>query len=72
MAIIEAKNIEMLPKRPADAVYEQLESGIHHTPYESETAFYNCIESGDTNGLEKIMNAYMAIPKLIARTWMLH
>lgn len=67
MAIIEAKNIEMLPKRPADAVYEQLESGIHHTPYESETAFYNCIESGDTNGLEKIMNAYMKQSIVVGR-----
>ena len=67
MSKIEAKNIEMLSKKPADAVYEQLESGIHHTPYEAETAFYNCIENGDINGLEKIMESYMTQTIVVGR-----
>lgn len=67
MAKIEAKNIEVLSKRPLDAVFEQLESGIHHTPYEAETAFYNCIENGDTNGLERIMNVYMTQSIVVGR-----
>ncbi len=67
MAKIEAKNIEMLSKKSVDAVYEQIESGILHTPYEAETAFYNCIENGDTNGLEKIMGNYMTQNIVVGR-----
>lgn len=67
MPKIESKNIEMLSKNPVDAVYEQLESGVHHTPYEAETAFYNCIENGDTAGVEAMLESFIKQSVVVGR-----
>ncbi len=59
MAHIEAENIEMLSKHTQDALYDQLDTSIQHTPYEAETAFYSCIKNGDAEGLERQMAAFL-------------
>lgn len=67
MSRLEVQNIEMLSKKPKDAVFEQLESDIHHTPYEAEAAFYTCIENGDEEGVEAIMESFMKQSVVVGR-----
>ncbi len=59
MAKVDASMIEMMPKQSKDPLFEQIENDKHHTPYESETALYNCIENGDIDGLENILKKIM-------------
>ncbi len=46
-------NVQMMPKGVQNPLFEQRESGIAHTPYEVEVAFYDCIRRGDVDGVKK-------------------
>lgn len=51
-------SIQIIPKAKRNAVFEQRESGLVHTPYQMETEFYNCIRAGDVQLLETKMEQY--------------
>lgn len=45
--------VEMMPKGILNPLFEQRESGLTHTPYEVEIAFYDCIRRGDVEGVKR-------------------
>lgn len=47
-------NVRFLPKGVQNPRFEQRESGIAHTPYSREVAFYTCIKTGICKGLKAI------------------
>lgn len=47
------KRIQIAPTSDYDAAFAQRESGIAHTPYQMECAFYDCIRQGDVHLLEE-------------------
>ncbi len=51
-------NIRIAPTSDLDAVFAQRESGIAHTPYQAECAFYDCIRQGDLHLLDEKMQQY--------------
>lgn len=54
----DAKQIQIAPTSAYDAAFAQRESGIAHTPYQAECAFYDCIRQGDVHLLEEKMEQY--------------
>ena len=52
-------NVRFLPKGVQNPRFEQRESGIAHTPYSREVAFYTCIKNGDLQGLESNMENFV-------------
>ena len=50
------KNIQVISKDSADPYCCLFESEVKHTPYETETIFYGCIENGDTQGVRNMMS----------------
>lgn len=50
--------IQIVPTSDLDAVFAQRESGIAHTPYQAECAFYDCIRQGDLHLLDEKMQQY--------------
>ena len=54
----DAKQIQIAPTSVYDAAFAQRESGIAHTPYQAECAFYACIRQGDVHLLEEKMEQY--------------
>lgn len=67
MPTFDIKNIETFSKNSFDPYFEELESQKKHTPYEVETAFYDCIEKGDIDGTEKMMNTLFSQNIVIGR-----
>lgn len=55
---VDMKQIQIAPTSEYDAAFAQRESGIAHTPYQSETAFYDCIRQGDAHLLDEKMQQY--------------
>ncbi len=51
-------SIQIIPKAKRNAVFDQRESGLTHTPYQTETEFYNCIRLGDVHLLETKIEQY--------------
>lgn len=54
----DVKQIQIAPTSKYDAAFAQRESGIAHTPYQAETAFYDCIRQGDAHLLDEKMQQY--------------
>ena len=52
-------NVEFLPKGGFDPQFQQRESGVVHTPYSREVAFYTCVKNGDLQGLQSNMASFM-------------
>ena len=52
---VDSRNIQIVPTSDLDAVFAQRESGIAHTPYQAECAFYDCIRQGDMQLLDEKM-----------------
>lgn len=55
---VDSRNIQIVPTSDLDAVFAQRESGIAHTPYQAECAFYDCIRQGDMHLLDEKMQQY--------------
>ena len=49
------QKIQIVPQEKTGPIFAQRESGVRHTPYQAETAFYNCIKAGDCALLERKM-----------------
>ncbi len=60
-------NVEFLPKGVADPQFQQRESGVAHTPYSREVAFYTCIKNGDLQGLQRNMASFMQESLVVGR-----
>lgn len=60
-------NVEFLPKGVANPNFQQRESGVAHTPYSREVAFYTCIKNGDLQGLESNMAGFMQESLVVGR-----
>lgn len=60
-------NVEFLPKGVSDPQFQQRESGVAHTPYSREVAFYTCIKNGDLQGLQDNMAAFMKESLVVGR-----
>lgn len=58
MAEISLKSFEV-PGQTGDPLTEQRESGVTHTPYETEQALFGCIENGDKSGLAQMMDEFL-------------
>lgn len=67
MPKLDAENISMLSKNSNDPRFEQLETGVFHTPYKAETAFFTCIENGDIGGVENMMQAFIENSIVVGR-----
>lgn len=52
-------NIQILPKTD-DPSFEQRESGVTHTTYLEETAFYSLIQQGNTDMVRQLFGKHMA------------
>ncbi len=60
-------NIEVLPKGVSAPKFQQRESGVVHTPYSREVAFYSCIKNGDLQGLKDCMEKFMFESLVVGR-----
>lgn len=60
-------NVRFLPKGVQNPRFEQRESGIAHTPYSREVAFYTCIKNGDLQGLESNMENFVRDALVVGR-----
>lgn len=60
-------NIEILPKGVENPRFQQRESGIVHTPYRLEIAFYNLIKSGDVEGVHGAIGRFMENALVVGR-----
>ncbi|MGN0570679.1 MAG: helix-turn-helix domain-containing protein [Candidatus Fimenecus sp.] len=54
----DANRIQIAPTSAYDAAFAQRESGIAHTPYQAENAFFACIQQGDVHLLQEKMEQY--------------
>lgn len=54
-----ANTIQIAPGKGDNAAFAQRESGIVHTPYQAETAFFDCIEQGDVHLLQEKLQQYL-------------
>ena len=61
------KNIEILPVDSADPFYAGLEEEKKHTPYETEVMFYSCIERGDAEAAEKMLDVLWSNRVVVGR-----
>lgn len=59
--------VEVLPKGIAQPRFEQRESGVAHTSYGREVAFYNCVKNGDLNGVKEQMQGFMSDALVVGR-----
>ena len=60
-------NVEFLPKGVFDPQFQQRESGVVHTPYSREVAFYTCVKNGDLQGLQSNMASFMQDSLVVGR-----
>lgn len=60
-------NVEFLPKGVIDPQFQQRESGVAHTPYSREVAFYTCIKNGDLHSLKSNMASFMQESLVVGR-----
>lgn len=60
-------NVEFLPKGVFDPQFQQRESGVVHTPYSREVAFYTCVKNGDLQGLQSNMASFMQESLVVGR-----
>ena len=60
-------NVRFLPKGVQNPQFEQRESGVAHTPYSREVAFYTCIKNGDLEGLKSNMASFMSEALVVGR-----
>ncbi len=60
-------NVHFLPKGISNPRFQQRESGVAHTPYSREVAFYTCIKNGDLQGLESNMASFMSDALVVGR-----
>lgn len=60
-------NVRFLPKGVQNPQFEQRESGVAHTPYSREVAFYTCIKNGDLEGLKSNMASFMSEALIVGR-----
>ncbi len=51
-------NIQIVPSAN-DPLFEQRESGIVHTSYMEETAFYSLVQQGDVEAVKMVVDKYM-------------
>lgn len=58
--------IEIAPTG-GDPVFAQRETGVTHTPYETEKVFYSCIRAGDAEGVKKFFGDYLAQGIVVGR-----
>ncbi|UKI21754.1 MAG: hypothetical protein L6V83_01900 [Christensenella sp.] len=63
----EKLNIEILPKDVENPRFQQRESGLVHTPYSLEVAFYNLIKSGDVEGVHGAIGRFMENALVVGR-----
>lgn len=59
--------VKFLPKGVQNPQFEQRESGVAHTPYSREVAFYTCIKNGDLEGLKTNMASFMSEALVVGR-----
>lgn len=55
MIKINLPKIEMLPNNSLDPIFEQRETGVTHTPYQTELLILDCIERGDLDSLNCVI-----------------
>lgn len=58
---------EVLPTNSESAIFEQRESGVFHTPYETETIFYSYIRQGDINKVKSALKSFLANGVVVGR-----
>lgn len=63
----EKLNIEILPKGVENPRFQQRESGVVHTSYSLEVAFYNLIKSGDVEGVHGAIGRFMENALVVGR-----
>ena len=61
------QKIQIVPQEKTGPIFAQRESGVRHTPYQAETAFYNCIKAGDCALLERKMEEYFQSGFVVGR-----
>lgn len=59
--------VEYLPKGGDNPQFSQRESGVSHTPYSREVAFYNCVRKGDVEGIKMSMASFMGDALVVGR-----
>lgn len=59
--------VEYLPKGGDNPQFSQRESGIAHTPYSREVAFYTCVKNGDVEGVKSGMASFMGDALVVGR-----
>ncbi len=64
---VNLQSIQIVPKTPRGAVFEQREGEVCHTPYQLETEFYSCVERGEVTLLEDKMQQYFQNGFVIGR-----
>ncbi len=61
------QKIQIAEQAKENPLFDQRESGVRHTPYQAETAFYNCIKAGDSALLEHKMQEYLQSGFVVGR-----
>lgn len=59
-------NIQILP-RTENPLFEQRETGVVHTSYLEETAFYSQVQQGNTKMVQRMLNGYLTSSVVIGR-----
>ncbi len=59
--------VEYLPKGGDNPRFAQRESGVAHTPYSREVAFYTCVKNGDVDGVIANMASFMSNALVVGR-----
>lgn len=59
--------IDFLPDARRQSVLEKGEIAAAHTPYETENAFYSCIEAGDEEGVKKSFGSLLGGGVVVGR-----
>lgn len=59
--------VEYLPKGGDNPQFSQRESGVSHTPYSREVAFYTCVKNGDVEGVKSGMASFMGDALVVGR-----
>lgn len=62
----ELLNIQVLPKSE-NSDFQQRESGMAHTSYMEETAFFSLVQQGNTDMVKKMLDKYLASSIVIGR-----
>lgn len=67
MPKLEINNIEVASENTCDPRFDEIEREIKHTAYEKETTFYTCIENGDIDAVESMIESVFSQSIVVGR-----